>query len=139
WLRLLSQFSSAGQVEVPYCTVGTADHLARHNPEQFLELPLRESLATVAAVSDLAMRLKTYGRARQGRRVTELLVQEMKGLCQAQGAGFKVAVLAGETEFRTHYETFCCSQGIGIVPCESLPMSSEFRVRGDGHPNGKMN
>lgn len=138
WLKFLSQYANRGHVDVPYCTVGADDNLVRHGPERYLVLPLRESLATAAFSADMLMKLKTRSRLAQKRRVTQLLIQEMHQICRRHEAKFRVVMLPGTTEIRADYAAFCKSQEIELVDCD-LALTPEYRVRGDGHPNGEMN
>jgi hypothetical protein len=138
WLKHLSQFARRAHVEVPYCTIDGADKLVRHAPEGYLALPLRRSLATVAFAGENIMKLKTRGRFAQKRRVTERLLQEMQQLCQAHDAEFRVVMFQHSSEVRRDYTEFCRKQGIEFVECD-VPLTREYRVPGEGHPNGEMN
>jgi hypothetical protein len=99
---------------------------------------MRESLATVAFAADNIMKLKTRSRYSQRRRVTELLLLEMQQLCRTHRAELRVAIFQGSPKVRRDYTSFCREQGIEFVECD-VPLTQEYRVPGDGHPNGEMN
>jgi hypothetical protein len=138
WLKHVAQNSRRASIGIPYCTIDGSDRLVRHAPEGILTLPLRESLATVAFAADNIMKLKTRSRYSQRRRVTELLLLEMQELCRTHGAELRVAMFQSSPKVRKEYTSFCREQGIEFVECD-VPLTQEYRVLGDGHPNGEMN
>ena len=89
-------------------------------------------MATVSFLQKMYMRPKNVRRRTQRRPVTEKLLLEMKSLCDAQRTHFIVAMLQSE-----HYIEFCREIEIDFVDC-AFPLTSEMKVRGVGHPNGKM-
>jgi len=138
WLRILSSYSRRAHVAVPYGTVDGEGRLIRHAPEQYLQLPFRERLATVAYIEKMYMRVTAHQRGEHKRIVTELILREMSRLCARYGATFMVAMLNAEDDTYPHYKAFLETIHVPVIDC-NYPLTEEMRVQGEGHPNGRMN
>ena len=139
WIAALSKLSRRrAHVAVPYCTIESDGALVRHPPESYTVWPLSEVSATVRFVQDTYMRVRTRRRDSQKRQVTEKLFLELSNLAKNHGAKFLVVLLYPSEKQRLHYLEFLQANGIQVVDC-TYPMTEEMKVRGEGHPNGKMN
>ncbi|OAD24134.1 exported protein [Candidatus Thiomargarita nelsonii] len=123
---------------IPYCTIDSENNLIKHPVEIYPKWPLTEKLATVNFFQTLYMKLKTWGRDSQKRRVTEKLLLEMNSLCQKKGTQFAVILLSCNTETKFHYINFLKNNHINYIDCV-YPLTSERQVPVDGHPNRVMN
>jgi hypothetical protein len=136
WLLLLALLSRR-DVAVPYCTLDDAGNLIRHPPQAYPSWPLRDWLATVAFLEQQYLRIVTRGRDKQGTRVTEQLILEMRNLVQRKGR-FRVVLLRASPPARHRYLQFFRQNGIDFADC-AFPISPSMQVPGDYHPNGAMN
>jgi hypothetical protein len=138
WLRAVSSQSDRGHLFVPYATLDERDELVRHPPERYVSLPLEESSATISLMELAYMRLKTRGRWRTRRQVTEKILLEMDEVSRDHGSAFFVVFLAAGDATKKSYMTFLGENVIRSIDC-AYDFSSEYQVEGDGHPNGRMN
>ena len=138
WLELLASYARRGHVYVPSVTADEEGRLHRHPPERYQPLPFREHLALVALAEKALAKIRTQGRAKQGRIVTQQLMLEMRTLSSAQGADFAVALFDYSDEAKASYMDFLSKNGIGVIDCY-VPRREDFVVPGEGHPNGKLN
>lgn len=123
---------------MPYGTLEEDTRLVRHSPEGYLALPFRESLATVVLIEKAYMSIKTKHRHSQKLFVTEQVLLEMKKITEQYGATFVPVLLQVDREAKRHYQNFFQTHNIRDIDCV-FPLTSEFKVPGEGHPNGKMN
>ena len=84
------------------------------------------------------MKLRTSGREKQKRAVTENLLAEMNDLCAINNAELIIVILHGEEEEKADYISYLDEKHITWVDCV-IPMTPEMTVVGEGHPNGRMN
>ena len=138
WLEALSRYSRRGHVFVPYVTLKENTGLIRHPPERYLSLPFRESLAMIALIERVYMRIKTKKRYSQKRAVTEQILLEMNRITEKFSAKFILVMLSASDETKSHYMNFSQAHNIRYINCV-YPSTPEMRVAGEGHPNGKMN
>ena len=143
WLRAIARSSKRSRhISVPYSTIDNDGNLSRHFieiPESYPMWPLREWLATSSFLQRIYIRLKTMKRAFQARLVTEKLLLEMKNFVEKQGTKLVVTLLAfKDNNTKLHYVEFFEKQNIKYIDCV-YPLTPDMRVRGEGHPNGKMN
>ena len=138
WLDLLSKFSKRGHVFLPYVTFEKDKGLVRHPPERYSALPFRESLATIALIEKIYMKLKTRNRKSQKRLVTEQVLLEMKRVTEQYDAKFVVALFDIHSDTISHYKRFFQTHNIRYIDCV-FPLTPELKVAGEGHPNGRMN
>ena len=137
WLKLLSQFSRRGHVDLPYCTLDGEGELRRHPPERYPDWPLRGQLATVNFVLEQTMIRRTQDRVGQKQAVTERLLVEMDHLCRSRRVPFAVVFLSGfRPRVKEHYMEFLREQEIQYLDCD-FPLTPEFRVPVEGHPNAR--
>jgi len=134
WLALLDRLSHRGNVEVPYATLDERGEIVRHPPERHPAWPLRDRLATVAFLADVASRRAGDARLVQRRRVTEKLILAMRDLCARHGIPFDVVLLQAGPRVRRHYAGFLRRSGIPFADC-IVPITPDRRVPGEGHPN----
>lgn len=136
WLKILSSYSKRAHVNVPFAALGPGGILLRNPPEKYLSLPFRESLASVALIEDAYMQLKTKNRIEHKRVVTESILLEMKRVSNNYGAVFIVLLLFADDKTKHHYIDFLKENKINYLDC-IFPLTWDFKVRGEGHPNGK--
>jgi len=137
WLALLDRLAHRGNVEVPYATLGDDGALVRHPPERHPAWPLRDRLATVAFLADLASRRAGEARVAQGRRVTEELILALRDLCARHGIPFDVVLLQASPRVRRHYATFLARHRVSFADC-IVPITPDRRVPGEGHPDATV-
>lgn len=137
WLAVLDRLAHRGSVEVPYATLDGEGALVRHPPERYPAWPLRDRLATVAFLAELAARRAGEERVAQRRRVTEQLILAMRDLCARHGIAFDVVLLQARPGARRHYARFLERQRIPFADCV-VPITPDRRVPGEGHPNGEV-
>jgi hypothetical protein len=138
WVELLTRFSARGHVAVPYVTLGRSGELVRHSPTRYPTLPWQERLAFSAFAAKWIMQWRARGRVGEKHAITEELLLAMERECAAHGAGLLVAVLQLGEGKRPLYEDFFAARGLRVVYC-ARPLTADLRVRGEGHPNEKMN
>jgi hypothetical protein len=138
WLLLVELRSTRGGVSVPYCTLDARDDLVRHAPVRYPTWPWRQHLALIAFLEQKYVTSTGRSRANQSRAVTERLLLEMDRLVKRNGARFSVALLHFTPAAKAHYVKFLEAHGVDFVDC-AFPMTPAMQVRGEYHPNGKMN
>lgn len=143
WMKALSSHSSRGHVYVPYVTVGPDGQLVNHEPEAYINLPLRQYLATVTFIEETIMWLRDglgdSNRTYQSRAATEQLLLEMRDTANHYGVELAVVDLGTTDPSRAaHYREFLKGNGILAINC-SFDLKPEYTVPGDGHPNDAMN
>ena len=138
WLAALSFYSHRGHVFVPYVTLDWDGNLQRHQPERYSSWPFREKVVIITKAENLAARLTTFWRKTQARPVTQKLLLQMQNLSFKNHAKFLVVILCCEEDEKTSYVRFAERNDILIVDC-AYPINEEMKVKGEGHPNGKMN
>lgn len=138
WMQTLSKFSRRGHVFVPYVTFEENNGLIRHMPERYLELPYRESSATIAMIEKVYMKIKTMNRSSQERLVADQILLEMNRISERSGAQFVMAILRANREDKVHYMNFCRAHDISCIDCV-YPLTPDMRVAGEGHPNELAN
>jgi hypothetical protein len=141
WSWFLHVFNSM-DIDPPFCTLDASGTLLRHPPKcPWFHIPLKRSLRTARVVENAINRWRlrpSLLSAAYRRGVTEKLLLEMNDLCRSYATDFVVAVLDMDDATRTHYSTFCRTNHIDFVNCIH-PITPEWKVVGDGHPNGAMN
>ncbi len=138
WLKIISANSHRTHLYLPYVTIDSNGNLIRHAPEKYTTFPFREYSALAAFAEERYMRFKTRGRLEQSHEATEKLILEMQKLVKSYGAKFIVVLLDDSVAQRYFYRTFFNMNGIASIDC-SVPLTDEFRVPVDGHPNGRVN
>jgi len=136
WLWFVSSYSHRAHMYLPYVTVDPNGGLIRHAPETYAAFPFREQSALAAFSEGTYMMFKTRGRLEQNRLATEKIFLEMQKLVNSYGAKLIVVLLDGSVARRYFYRTFFDINGITNIDC-SFDMTEEFRVPGEGHPNGR--
>ena len=136
WLRSLLQGSLRKHIEVPYVDMEEGQ-LVRRPPAGYTKFPFRERLAIVPLVESLNMKLRTRERNLQRRNITQLLIQEMASLAASQNIPFAVALLATDDGVKEDYVNYLQKKDIPFVDIVH-PLSQEYRVVGEGHPNAKL-
>ena len=137
WLKDLARYSQRGHASVPFVTWDQDRGLVRHAPEHFPTLPLREALATVNLISDGYVKLKARGRNAHQRFVTKQVILEMKKTSESFGAEFVTVLLKADGRAKANYARFFRKHGVRFADCV-YPLKPNMRVKGEGHPNGKM-
>lgn len=138
WLMLLSAASKGGIVATPYCTLGPEGELIRHPTEAYSHWPLREYSALITFLERAYFEFAARKRSPQQRAVTERLLLEMQHLAQQHGSRFSVVLLHFSPSAKAEYVQFLEKHGIDYVDC-AFAIDEDMHVRGDAHPNGKMN
>jgi hypothetical protein len=138
WLMLLAAASKGGIVATPYCTLGPDGALVRHPTEAYSHWPLREYSALITFLERSYFEFAARKRTPQQRAVTERLLLEMQNLAQQHGSRFCVVLLHFSPAAKAHYVEFFEQHGIDYLDC-AFPIDNDMHVRGDAHPNGKMN
>ena len=137
WLRHLDRLSRTAQVKLPYCSLD-GDGLVRHAPEAYPAWPLRERLAAVNLVLDVVRDALHEPRFQDRQRITELILAEMRRLCEAHQARLTVALLENEERRARPITDFLAEEGFQAVDCR-FPHTPDLIVQGEGHPNGEAN
>lgn len=138
WLYNLARMSSRGHVDTPYVSLARDGSLVRHRPERYPIWPLIQVSVLMDAAERAYMKLATRGRYKARREATESLLLEMDRLARRHGASLLVVFLFGEEETMNRYGAFLDKHGIDVADC-NFPAAPELSVRGEGHPNGKLN
>ncbi len=137
WLRMLSEYSMRGHVNVPFATLDGNNGLVRHPPEGYLALPFRESLSLIHTIEQTYMKIKTRRRFKQKRKVTEAILLQMMNVTKEYDVTLVVVLLRAQNKTKSHYIDFFKRNNIQFID-SVYPMPNEMRVPGDGHPNGKL-
>ena len=138
WVRRLSMYSRRGHVFVPYVSLGPEGQLTRHPPAAYPVFPLREYSSMAALAESAYAELRAKERAGGKREATQQLLLQMRDLTQRYGAEFVIAFLVVNDEAKEHYQRFLAENHISAIDC-SHPLSEELVVKGEGHPNGRLN
>lgn len=138
WLRHLAKLARTSDVKLPYGSLGDDGRLVRHAPEAYPRWPLREYLATVNLVLDVARDAWHESRYRDRHRITELILLEMQRLCAARQVDLLIALVENEPPKTSRITRFLGDSGIRFVDCR-FPHTPDLIVRGEGHPNGEAN
>jgi hypothetical protein len=136
WIQFLTRRSSR-TVSLPYVTLADDRTLDRRAPLTFAPWPLRDTFAVIATLQDGIDNFASERRLAQKRRVTELLLLEMKRVCDTHDAALGIVMLQASPEGRAHYAAFLRQHGIQAVDC--VIRLGGMQVRGEGHPNGEAN
>ncbi|MBC8414238.1 MAG: hypothetical protein ISR96_11810 [Nitrospira sp.] len=140
WLEMLSRFSKRGHALVPYATLDSSDNIERHPPESYLaHWFLHDKLALVALAEKAHMRFVSRKRESMRGKVTEDLMLEMNRVVKDAGGEFVVALLWFEDgSKKNNYINFLEKNNVMVIDVVK-PMTSDMRIKGEGHPNGKLN
>jgi hypothetical protein len=141
WLQALARASRRGFVRVPYCALGADGGLDCRPPEaSYRAWPGTASSALLAFLQGRYETFRTRHRQQQARAVTEKLLREMAALVESRGATFLVVILHAGGVNRRAYRDLLSAAKIEFVDCVDPRYGSpEMVVRGEVHPNGKMN
>ncbi len=137
WLRTLAFGAVRQHVWAPWADLDERGQVRRHPLVRYPSLPWHESSALVA-LGERAYANWRYP-AREGERfeTTWKLVLALRDCAQAHGSTFVVAALGWSPGIQP-YRRELDGAGIPYVFCEP-PFSTRLFVKGEGHPNGKMN
>lgn len=138
WLSVLSALSRRGHVNVPFATLNANSRLVRHPPEAYISLPYRESLSLIHTIEQAYMKIKTWRRFRQRRKVTEEILIQMNKVSKEYGASFIVVLLSTRDHVKNSYMDFFEQVNIQFIDSSIYPITKEMRVPGEGHPNGTL-
>lgn len=136
WLRSLSTNASQ-QVRLPWVSVQN-NALIRQEPAVWPNWPLREHSALVTLAENAWMNYKTRNRLRGARATTHRLLLEMKALSEKHGTKFVVVLLTFTPRMEAYHVEWLQKNEIDAVNCNAM-LSDDFRVKGEGHPNGAAN
>lgn len=142
WMRLLSELSKRGHIDVPFATLDERGALVRHPPTRFTPWPLSEQSRAVRFLQRRTLGMLDrlgFGRQAQERPVTEQVLARMNEVSEAHGAQLVVALLSARRDKARHYERFLRQRNIAVIDCNAFPLPREMIVLGEGHPNARMN
>lgn len=138
WQGVLARNSLRSHPKIPYATLDN-NQLVRHRPEAYnFSFPLGKDLAIVSLLERVFIKLKTARREKQKRATTEKIILQIDKMSKNKGAKFVVIILLAKNETRNQYKDFFENNGIMYIDCR-IPIGQNMRVKGEGHPNGKMN
>jgi lysophospholipase L1-like esterase len=137
WLEALARYSRRGHVAVPYCLLSATGALACHPPVAYPAWPFHRQLASIAFAEKMYVQLSARRRPEHRRAVTESLLLALRQSSVQHGAKFAVALLSATPDKRSRYTQFLRDHGISFADCVA-PLTEEWIVPGDGHPNGAM-
>ena len=138
WIRKLSMYSRRGHVFVPYVSPGPEGQLIRHPPEAYTVFPLREYSSMIALAESAYAELRAKERTAGRREATQQLILQMRNLARRYGAEFALVFLVADEKTKDHYQRFSAENRVTAIDC-SRRLSEEMTVKGEGHPNGRMN
>ena len=140
WMRGLSRFPGRSHVFVPYATIDEYNTLIRHQPEAYPPFPFSDKLAIISLFDQALVKIKDRieGREDQRVQVTEKLLLQISTLTDTYNARFVPVVIEASIKTREHYKRFFKRNNIMAIDCVE-PLSNQMRVKGEGHPNGKLN
>jgi len=138
WLKALATASRAGTLSVPFVSIGAEGNLERHRLDRANSWPLRSHLASVAAVEDRILELRTRGRLEQRREATDRLLLELQRVTRDHGSRLLVAILESRDETKGRVMAFTAQKGIEAVDC-TVPNQDELQVPGYSHPDRRIN
>lgn len=140
WLKSLTTLKNRAHIDLPYASFDRENGFQRHKPERYLALPLREHLATATFIESSVMQFVTRERSRGWKKeaVMAQVLREMHDVSQKHGARFVTVLLHAQAKNEQAIKNLLDQNDIAYLDClnESGP---EFRVKGEGHPNGKRN
>jgi hypothetical protein len=137
-IRRLSMYSRRGHVAVPYVSLSPEGQIIRHPPEAHTASPLREYSGLVALAESAYAELRAKEGSAVKREATQRLLLQMRDLTQRYGAEFVVVFLVADGETRDQYRRFLAEHHVTAIDC-SQQLSEETTVKGEGHPDGRMN
>lgn len=138
WLRKLSMYSRRGHVFVPHVSLSQEGQIIRHSPEAYPSFPLREYSGIVALAESAYAELRAKERTGERRLATQQLLLQMRDVAQRYGAEFVLVFLVVDDQTKDIYQRFSADNQITAIDC-SHQLSEEMTVKGEGHPNGRMN
>lgn len=137
WLRTLAIGASRQHVWLPWADLDERGALRRHGLVRYPVFPFREQSALVAMAERVYARWRYPARVAEREAVTWRLVQALRDCAEAHGSTFLVAVLGWQPEVAAYLHRLE-DEPIAFVDCVA-PYSPRWYVRGEGHPNRRMN
>lgn len=137
WLRTLAFGAARQHVWAPWADLDEHGDLRRHSLVRYPSLPWHESSALVALAERAYANWRHPARESERFETTWKLVLALRDCAQAHGSTFVVAALGWSPGIQPYCRELERA-GIPFVTCEPT-FSPRLFVRGEGHPNGKMN
>lgn len=140
WLRDLTYAASADTVlKLPFASSGADGQLLRHEPEQYVRLPFRDSLSIVPLVEYAIMRSRNFWikRDQPGHKesVMEKILLEMKQVSNTYGAKMAMVTLSVNRPEMSRLMSVWSEHDIMGIHCALKLDESRQVPGGDGHPN----
>ena len=138
WLSNLNKFSKRGHLSLPYADLDAYGNLIKNNPTEYIKLPFREHSALVTRLEKKIMRIKFYSKHNNKKNILNKITIEMKNLSEKNGSKFFFVNLDPDKENFSSYNTFFKKNKINFADCGYSPITDDYRVKNDGHPNNKL-
>lgn len=136
WLKYLYSHKNREHVALPYCYIDSNNSLVRCSPKSYVRFPFSDYSALINFLNDRFMQFNTKKQTnQQAFNVTSKLLMEMNALCQKNKTRFAV-ILFNDT--KNNIRHFLKQEKIDYIECPILS-DPNFKVPGEGHPNGFMN
>ncbi|BBM87405.1 SGNH/GDSL hydrolase family protein [Candidatus Uabimicrobium amorphum] len=137
WLLLLSNLSKRNHIYTPYVSLAKNKKLAFHPPEKYPKWPFSHYSSFISMVNRKYVYIKTMSRRHQ-RKITKELLSLMNKYCDRSNIILLIAILKANDDMKKQYISFFKKNDIYYVDCV-FPFTADMVVKGDGHPNGKLN
>ena len=134
WANSLSNYSASGSVQIPYVSLDNEGAIVRHPPLAYTRVPFSHTFAFLRLIEKNLLNYKKSYSEEEKQAILLMLINQMKKLSDAHGASFQVIGLGLTDEVVNLLK----ENEIAIVACP-YDDSEEMRVKGEGHPNEKMN
>ena len=140
YLALLSEYSSRGEVGLPYCSLDDNGNLIEHVPKIYPDIPLREYSAWPNFLAKFYYRFLDKDERKNrhdGFAITSELIKKIDKLTSQHGTEFYIAMLGHvphDEISHKKYKDFFQSSGFKTID-GGVMFESDYVVRGEGHPN----
>ena len=138
WLSNLNKFSKRGHLSLPYADLDMKGNLIKNSPVEYIKLPFREYSSLVTRLEKKIMRIKFYSKYNNKTEVLKKIIIEMKNLSRKNGSKFFFINLDSDRKYFSSYKIFLKKNKIKFADCGFSNISDDYRVKNDGHPNGKL-
>jgi hypothetical protein len=138
WVDMLSRPEGDSPLP-PYATVSNSGELVRHSVSSRRTWPLRGSLALVNAAETTWIKFGSRNRADQNEAVTKQTLSAMQALAEAEKAQLVILLLSTKGVLADGVTEYMQSNSIEYLDCVPENSGPDYRVTGEGHPNGMQN
>ena len=136
WQYLLNTMSNRGFVRLPYASLGNEEELVHNNNSVYVKIPFGQYSSLLAKIEKRIMKIKSSSREKDQTKISLKIIKKMNDLTLKKNGKFILLVLEDFNDNRSlEYNDFLITNNISSIKC-LLPKGEEYKVPGEGHPNG---